>query len=135
MGIFIVNRKYITGNSWGVSSGISCVGCKDKNEEFYSCSDIAIHNEIEIIIDPVGTTTKATEIRRKWELAVIFSRSFDLTTLMGQYWQKMCSNNCAVAKEKTNLILYNNCIQSCNELRTVKLPLDRHCREYFKSLT
>jgi len=107
------------------------VGCKDKNEEFYDCSDISVHNEIEIIIDSVETTTKATEIRRKWELAVIFSRSFDLTTLVGQYCQNI------VLSLKKRLILYSIIIvyNPVKKLHTVKLPLDRHRREFFQSPT
>src|SRR6202021_2193917 len=75
--------KYITGNSWGTSSGKACVGCGNKNEEFYGCSDIAIRNKNEPIIDPTITTTEAIDIQRKCVSAITFSRSFDLTALLG----------------------------------------------------
>jgi hypothetical protein len=109
--------KYITGNSWGVTNGKGCVGCGEKNEEFYGCSDIAIVNEIESILEPVTTTTtKTIEIPRKCSSAVTFSRSFDLTALIAQYCQTICSNNCASDKGDSNPVLYHGCIKSCDKL-------------------
>ena len=104
--------KYITGNSWGVSNGRSCRGCGTENEEFYGCSDIAIVNEIESIIDPVITSTKTSEINRNCTSAITFSRSFDLTALIGQYCQTVCSNNCASDKG----MIYDECRKSCDKL-------------------
>ena len=109
--------KYITGNSWGVSNGRSCLGCGKKNEEFYGCSDISILNDIETITDLITTTTiKPIEIPRKCNLTVTFSRSFDLTALVAQYCQKICSNNCIFDKENSSQELYHACINSCDKL-------------------
>jgi len=108
--------KYITRNSWGVSNGKSCLGCGEQNEEFYGCSDIAIRNEIESIIDPITNPTKVVESPRKCTLAVSFSRSFDLTALVTQYCQTICSNNCAFDKGNTNPVLNDDCMKSCDKL-------------------
>ncbi len=105
--------KYITGNNWGSSNGRSCVGCGDKNEEFYGCSDIAIRNENETIIDSVTSTIKPIEIPRKCTSTITFSRSFDLTALMIEYCQTICLNNCAIDKGNSN---HNDCIKSCDKL-------------------
>jgi len=92
------------------------VGCGNKNEEFYGCSDIAIRNESESIIDPIITTTEATNIQRKCISAITFSRSFDLTALMSQYCQQVCSNNCLFDKGHSNSTSYDDCIKSCEKL-------------------
>ncbi|UJR30953.1 hypothetical protein I4U23_018465 [Adineta vaga] len=108
--------KYVTGNSWGQHNGRSCLGCGNQNEEFYGCSDIAIHDELENIIEPTINTTKAIDTPRKCATAMSFSRSFDLTGLMGQYCERICSNDCAIEKEKNNTELHSRCVQSCNKL-------------------
>jgi hypothetical protein len=101
-------------------NGTSCVGCGKQNEEFYGCSDIAIHADKEIHIDPITTTEKTTVNSRKCSLAVSFSRSFDLTALMTQYCHTICSTNCASDKVNSNLEVYSNCIKSCDKLCTCK---------------
>jgi hypothetical protein len=112
--------KYITGNSWGMSNGKSCVGCGGQNEEFYGCSDIAILGDIKSHIDPIISTIKAIETSRKCSLAITFSRSFDLTALMTQYCHTICSTNCVSDKVNSNSEVYHNCIKSCDKLCTCK---------------
>ncbi|CAF0719652.1 unnamed protein product [Adineta steineri] len=116
--------KYITGNSWGVANGKACVGCGEKNEEFYGCSDIAIRKTTDPIIElpPPSTqnVTKTPEISRKCVVAVTFSRSFDLTALVGQYCHTICSNNCASDKDKETVELLEACRKSCDKLCTCK---------------
>jgi hypothetical protein len=107
--------KYITGNSWGDTNGRSCVGCGKENEEFYGCSDISILNEVESIIDPIVTSTTVSEIHRNCASAVVFSRLFDLTALIGQYCQTICSNNC-VSEKGHNTMIYDGCRKSCDKL-------------------
>ncbi len=118
--------KYKTGNSWGVSSnGRACLGCGRENEEFYGCSDIAIVSSDETITNsPIASSTDATSIPvitttsplRKCTSAVVFSQSYDLTNIMQQYCQTICSTNCASDKIDGSEILYNGCVKSCNVL-------------------
>ena len=108
--------KYITGNSWSESKGRSCLGCGGKNEEFYGCSDIAILNQTESIIDPIDTHVKVSKIVRNCTSAVIFSESFDLSRLAEQYCRTVCSTNCASDKSNNNIVLYNKCLKSCDTL-------------------
>lgn len=102
--------KYITGNSWGISDGKACLGCGTQNEEFYGCSDIAIMNESDLI----DKSIKTEEIpRRHCSSAVKFSRSFDLTGLLSQYCQTICSTNCDSDRTDSN---YDDCRKSCEKL-------------------
>lgn len=106
--------KYITGNSWGVSNGRSCVGCGGKNEEFYGCSDISIVHELEAVVNSTTAPVKPTETpQRQCSLALTFSRSFDLTALLSQYCRTVCSTNCAYDRTHSN---YHGCMQSCEKL-------------------
>jgi hypothetical protein len=112
--------KYRTGNSWGVSSsGKGCLGCGRENEEFYGCSDIAIVNSpIQSNTDTVSRQVMAaiSPSLRKCTSAVVFSQSYDLTNIMQQYCQRICSNNCASDKIDGSEILYNGCVKSCKVL-------------------
>lgn len=108
--------KYITGNSWGVSKGRSCVGCGAQNEEFYGCSDIAIQDETEAAIEAIVEKTTAVSVPRQCALGVTFSRSFDLTALMSRYCQTVCASDCAIDKEKNNTAFSDRCVQSCGKM-------------------
>lgn len=115
--------KYVTGNSWGVANGRSCLGCGAQNEEFYGCSDIAIvpKDTVESIVDSVSTssttiTTTQTIALKKCRLAVSFSRTFDLTALVSQYCHRICSDDCASEKEHSTVEIYDKCKKSCNVL-------------------
>jgi hypothetical protein len=72
-------------------------------------------NKIESMVNSTSTTVKSVEISRQCRLAVTFSRSFDLTSLMGNYCQRICSNNCASETKDNNTLL---CIKSCDKLCT-----------------
>lgn len=123
--------KYRTGNSWGTSNGRSCLGCGKENEEFYGCSDIAIVSSTEStaqgLLTPsdsiVTIPTTANEVikeaatpPRKCKSAIVFSQSFDLTSIMEQYCQKICPNDCPEDRIEDNEILYSGCVNSCKKL-------------------
>jgi hypothetical protein len=118
--------KYITGNSWGVSSnGTACLGCGRENEEFYGCSDIAIVSEVESIVNPTTTppppTTTTTAITtttapRNCTSASTFSQSFDIGAIVEEYCGAICPSNCASDNVPGNEILYNGCRNTCNKL-------------------
>ncbi len=127
--------KYRTGNSWGTANGKACLGCGKQNEEFYGCSDIAIASEAEsavnsttptiarsttttvknVVVQPTTTTIRPPP-PRKCTSAVVFSQSYDLTSIMEGYCQTVCPNNCAADKVDGNEILYNGCVSSCTKL-------------------
>ncbi len=127
--------KYRTGNSWGVSpSGKACLGCGKENEEFYGCADIAIVSSAESTVNPpltspstssitIPSTTQEVAIQsttikssRKCTSVIIFSQSFDLSSIMEQYCQTVCPSDCIWDKIDGNEILYNGCINSCKKL-------------------
>ncbi|CAF3546185.1 unnamed protein product [Adineta steineri] len=123
--------KYITGNSWGESNGVACMGCGKKNEEFYGCSDIAIVGDVESIVDSPTTTTPTTTTttttttpkpttapaaRRKCRSAITFSQVFDISGIMDEYCQLVCPNNCASDVTLGNNMLYEGCVATCKKL-------------------
>ena len=112
--------KYITGNSWGTSNGKSCLGCGKENEEFYGCSDIAIVKEVKSIVDPPTATRDTPRIStggsRRCTPSVTFSSTLDLTPVMEKYCQNVCETNCAAEKRSKNILLYNECLDSCEKL-------------------
>jgi len=126
--------KYRTGNSWGVSNGKACLGCGKENEEFYGCADIAIVSSMKsidnsplpsssttsittpITTNVVATQSTTTKSSRSCTSVIVFSQSFDLSSIMEQYCQTVCSNNCAWDKIDGNEILYNGCVDSCKIL-------------------
>jgi hypothetical protein len=117
--------KYITGNSWGTYNGKSCIGCGRENEEFYGCSDIAIVNDVDFTAKTITSTT-ATAIEnatlplkivtRRCTSSTIFSQTFDLTFIVEQYCQAVCSNDCLTEQRMNNRTHYNNCRNSCDKL-------------------
>ena len=112
--------KYKTGNSWGVSkTGRACVGCGEKNEEFYGCSDIAIVNSSSTIdtstVLPAQNVPIPT-IYRNCTTKVVFSQQYDLTGIMQQYCQKICSNRCVMDRVEGEETRYQGCAKSCDVL-------------------
>jgi hypothetical protein len=125
--------KYITGNSWGVSNGKSCLGCGTQNEEFFGCSDIAIVSSAEGIIDSSTISTDTEEIvdstiamkeviiqpttvPQNCTSVITFSKSFDLSSIMEQYCETICPNNCASDKLDSSEKFYYDCVHSCKIL-------------------
>lgn len=113
--------KYKTGNSWGVSNtGRACLGCGEKNEEFYGCSDIAIVNESmteNITVLPKQNVPSRT-LYRNCTSKVVFSQQYDLTGIMEQYCQKICSNRCVMDRIEGGDKRYQGCVKSCDVLCT-----------------
>ena len=118
--------KYITGASWGTRHGKSCLGCGRENEEFYGCSDIAIVDKVKSMVGATtttattkvvrNTTNLSTEPSRRCTPSVTFSSALDLTGIMEQYCQSICSNNCLAEKRSKNVTPYNRCLDSCEKL-------------------
>jgi hypothetical protein len=40
----LIQWKWKCGNDWGCANGWCCTGCGDRQEEFYSCADVAINS-------------------------------------------------------------------------------------------
>jgi hypothetical protein len=85
--------------------------------------EAAATNTSDILVDESTTTstsaipvTKSTRAPRKCTSAVVFSQSFDISSIMEQYCQTICPNECAEDKEIGNEMLYLGCVNSCNKL-------------------
>ncbi|XP_016958859.1 uncharacterized protein LOC108030488 [Drosophila biarmipes] len=140
----VLQWRYVAGNNWGIcSDGNGAVGCGPQ-EEFRSCSDIALTNETRTYVKhsrpsyptptqptQMLTTTDTNSVTRHSEtlkytiiiflvlILIVFTFSVVIWYILN-YNKKVCSNKCIISL-KNNMFSCNSIkenILGCNLLKT-----------------